>query len=1012
MSFHYENASSPSGGEADEQRSDTSCRLKNPTWSERSKAKHSAVKSVSNPTVSLERSIQSQDGVKSTDKRIRVQKSNEAENVNPGDRFGRQTSSDPSSGISGTEQRLNNPLLPESGDGDKVTLLKSIEHENIPFIMVNEPSGYSGKVQPFSGQGAQDFSKFLRSFEDNCKFEDVLTPEKKLAYLLTLLEDGPRDRADEALSKNPTITLEDLIKHLKYRFENPMYTLRYKEQLRTTKKDYGESISSFYSRVTTLAKKAHGGSYNEETERTIVDSFFFGLEPEMRVFVQSRQPKTLDDYLQAALLSEFNETTMLQPQQVVPSPTNELSELRSMLNKITEYLNQKEGCSNQGSHNQHSMDGQVFANQVNREAQQSRHNEDSGSNGVGQSFNRAEILKVSCFYCHMTGHLASGCPIKRADKRNHRSQVKINAVHPVATYRQMTPPADQSNVIQQQLLNNQQVLEHYKREIRWKDEQRRMSHRRNEELAAAQWSSSPERRIMMVHKPESKEVTTKEPVADLGIKGEGTSSFITAQVPVRVNGYSCSALIDTGASISVASSEAAQHLGLLNLDPSTSPAALGLGGSSVSMAGSQIVTFQIGSLNIDQRVHFTDGPCFPRKADSYLFILGNDALSRLPRFSIDYGRRELHIGEDVLPLGKGNRGPLMPTVTHDEKVQVNSSAKETTPTIARQQLDKPEDKSKQSTRQKGSCTRSNQSGFDHCKDGKGHKSVGQTRNKDGTPSRRINHQETKGTKPKPSKDVALKTRTETEDTTRNTQKKSHPIPSLGHNLYGYLRRTRQLKRSTGTIPGQEKTVFPFILSSPLFNMLNSTQFNGPGGTSGTSGRRNNATWPVVSPTRIISCSTFHHLTDGTTSKQYSTDPNPSGKLSTRRRTRGHRGQQNDPPGHETYSLTEHLTKPKDHRTKNHEVELPLTGELMEDHTDHKRMELRCKIVPPPTQTKTTQCSDPPGSRMKIHQQYHHLQDLEHDALTIRTMTSFPRKTVVPNIQIMFIITTQRTRCDT
>ncbi|CAO4374320.1 unnamed protein product [Caenorhabditis nigoni] len=743
-------------------------------------------------------------------------------------------------GVAGEGGRTKHSTPPGSVDEEKVTHLKAIELENVPFIMMIDYPRYTGSVKPFSGSEFQEFSTFLRSFDDRCMFEDEMTSEKKMSLFLMLLDGEARDRAEEAMIIEPTISLEDLIKQLKLHFENPMYASGYRIQLNAMKIKDGESVSAFYSRVTKLAKKAYDGVYNDVTRQRIMDHFWLGLQPEMRNSVELAGGKTPEERLEAARRFEKDRPSGSLTQRVTPSSINEPSELRSMLNKMTDYVNQREGFCNSGNQFQRSTEGQVLFNQVNPEFHQSRRNGRDNPNRVNQFYNWDEINKVSCFYCNATGHLASGCLMKKADKKNSKMQQRANG--PV-------------NAKQQHLPNRNEASFH-----------------QNEELAAAQWNRSPNRRVMMLHGPKSNEETAKESVADSAVHDEGVVNFITAQVPVRVNGYLCSALIDTGASMSVTSSEAAPLLGLFNLDPSKSTTAIGLGGTSVQLKGSQIVTIQIGSSVISHRVHFADGPCIPGKADSYLFIFGNDVISRLPRFFIDYGRREFHVGEDVLPLGTGNRGLVEPTEEHKEKgdgahttpTAVNSSSSDvlvnnttnkdscateteleeaqeyvvcdkpptsTTqkiasssmimPPVVRQKLGKPDVNLKQSTRQKGSSPKNNQSGSDQSKDGKGQTKnnqsgsdqfkdgKGQTKNKDGNPSRQNSHQ--KGAKTKSSEAVSIKIQTKPGGTAKKSQSQAERKTDgttrhvqVKHNIRGYLRRTRSAACSTGTLPRSEK----------------------------------------------------------------------------------------------------------------------------------------------------------------------------------------------------------------
>ncbi|PIC55474.1 hypothetical protein B9Z55_000738 [Caenorhabditis nigoni] len=98
----------------------------------------------------------------------------------------------------------------------------------------------------------------LMWIRDACKFEGITDDAKKMDFFLMSLEDGARNR-DEAMARDPTKTLAKLIEELKLRFENPLFSMRFKAQLRTLQKMDNESVSDFYSRVTRMAKKANGG---------------------------------------------------------------------------------------------------------------------------------------------------------------------------------------------------------------------------------------------------------------------------------------------------------------------------------------------------------------------------------------------------------------------------------------------------------------------------------------------------------------------------------------------------------------------------------------------------------------------------------------------------------------------------------------------------------------------------------------------------------------------------------
>ncbi|EGT53594.1 hypothetical protein CAEBREN_03434 [Caenorhabditis brenneri] len=161
------------------------------------------------------------------------------------------------------------------------------------------------------------------------------------------------------------------------------------------------------------------------------------------------------------------------------------------------------------------------------------------------------------------------------------------------------------------------------------------------------------------------------------------SKYFTAQIPVRVNGISFWALVDTGAGFTVAGQDICPLIGVSRLNPPTVNHALGLGGNEVGMAGSATVKIEIGSYTIYQSTNFTTGQCCPEGVSNYDFIFGNDLLSRLPKFFLDYTNGYFEIGDEKLPLGIQNNGSIFPcrydvhcSITPDNGRQKQKSAVE------------------------------------------------------------------------------------------------------------------------------------------------------------------------------------------------------------------------------------------------------------------------------------------------------------------------------------------------
>uniref|UniRef100_A0A8R1J0A7 Retrotrans_gag domain-containing protein n=2 Tax=Caenorhabditis japonica TaxID=281687 RepID=A0A8R1J0A7_CAEJA len=130
------------------------------------------------------------------------------------------------------------------------------------------------------------------------------------------------------------------------------------------------------------------------------------------------------------------------------------------------------------------------------------------------------------------------------------------------------------------------------------------------------------------------------------------SAPLTIQIPVRINVFPVFALIDTGSTITVAGRAFATRIGIPSLYQASATHAVGLGGNEVHMEGAAFANICVGSTSLMHRIHFTTGACTPQGARDYHIILGNDFLSQLSRFSIDYQAETLHVGEEVIPIGK------------------------------------------------------------------------------------------------------------------------------------------------------------------------------------------------------------------------------------------------------------------------------------------------------------------------------------------------------------------------
>ncbi|CAB3405742.1 unnamed protein product [Caenorhabditis bovis] len=98
-------------------------------------------------------------------------------------------------------------------------------------------------------------------------------------------------------------------------------------------------------------------------------------------------------------------------------------------------------------------------------------------------------------------------------------------------------------------------------------------------------------------------------------------AFFTAQIPIKANNINLLALVDTGASFTIAGSEICALIGIHTLNKPLTNNAIGLGGNEVKIAGTAPIRYKIGSFEIQHITHFTINKCTPPGPFSYDIIL-------------------------------------------------------------------------------------------------------------------------------------------------------------------------------------------------------------------------------------------------------------------------------------------------------------------------------------------------------------------------------------------------------
>ncbi|PIC35447.1 hypothetical protein B9Z55_014807 [Caenorhabditis nigoni] len=175
---------------------------------------------------------------------------------------------------------------------------------------------------------------------------------------------------------------------------------RYRDQLRSIKKEDDESVNDFFSRVSEVASKAYIDTDSAYAKDNIMYSFLLGLPMDMRIAVQSKDLTTVEEFLEEACKFEYFSTPNFQTQQTTSMKVrNEWWPILNRLNDLLNQVSQRDGNFNQSSPNQQPTNGQRSSNQVGWKAQQPR---------------RTKV--VTCFSCGTQGHYANRCSVKASNK--------------------------------------------------------------------------------------------------------------------------------------------------------------------------------------------------------------------------------------------------------------------------------------------------------------------------------------------------------------------------------------------------------------------------------------------------------------------------------------------------------------------------------------------------------------------------------------------------------------------
>ena len=149
--------------------------------------------------------------------------------------------------------------------------------------------------------GSTCLETFLAKFE-NCSEYLNWTVRDRLFHLKASLE-GPAGQLLWNVPKD--ITVDRLIELLRNRFGTENQAERYRAELRARKRQPNESLQSLYHDIAKLMSLAYPGQTGSLSEVVARDAFLEALDdPQLRIRILERDPKTLEDALHIACRRE------------------------------------------------------------------------------------------------------------------------------------------------------------------------------------------------------------------------------------------------------------------------------------------------------------------------------------------------------------------------------------------------------------------------------------------------------------------------------------------------------------------------------------------------------------------------------------------------------------------------------------------------------------------------------------------------------------------------------------
>ncbi|KAH7716420.1 Protein DCT-10 [Aphelenchoides avenae] len=150
-------------------------------------------------------------------------------------------------------------------------------------------------LKPFTGEGTEPFSHWLRRFNDHAEArEKPWTDAEKLRKLKAFLRRGPREKWDE-FTDNKKATFVAATNKLKSVYENTFSKNIAKLNLVRCRQRPGESVGDFVERLRKLVKAATAGSTTDVFKERFLEEFLDRIDDDIGFHVKALMPNDMGE---------------------------------------------------------------------------------------------------------------------------------------------------------------------------------------------------------------------------------------------------------------------------------------------------------------------------------------------------------------------------------------------------------------------------------------------------------------------------------------------------------------------------------------------------------------------------------------------------------------------------------------------------------------------------------------------------------------------------------------------